>query len=52
MDEINELFQQIVSQISILEIVIKGMVIGIVASAPMGPVGVLCVQRTLNKGRV
>jgi threonine/homoserine/homoserine lactone efflux protein len=30
---------------------IKGMLIGIVASAPMGPVGVLCVQRTLNKGR-
>lgn len=52
MNEINELFQQIVSQISILEIVIKGMVIGIVASAPMGPVGVLCVQRTLNKGRI
>ena len=29
----------------------KGMLIGMVASAPMGPVGVLCVQRTLNKGR-
>lgn len=51
MDEINDLFQQLVSQISILEIVIKGMIIGIVASAPMGPVGVLCIQRTLNKGR-
>ena len=25
--------------------------IGIIVSAPMGPVGVLCVQRTLNKGR-
>ncbi|MCE2615863.1 MAG: LysE family translocator [Phocaeicola sp.] len=34
----------------ILEL-IKGLVIGIVASAPMGPVGVLCLQRTLNKGR-
>ena len=51
MNEINELFQQLVSQITILEIILKGMVIGIVASAPMGPVGVLCVQRTLNKGR-
>ena len=51
MNEINEFFQQLVSQISILEIVVKGMIIGIVASAPMGPVGVLCVQRTLNKGR-
>ena len=27
------------------------MLVGIVASAPMGPVGVLTVQRTLNKGR-
>ena len=51
MNEIHELFQQLVSQISILEIVVKGMIIGIVASAPMGPVGVLCIQRTLNKGR-
>jgi threonine/homoserine/homoserine lactone efflux protein len=30
---------------------VKGLLIGIVASAPMGPVGVLCIQRTLNKGR-
>ena len=51
MNEINDFFQQLVSQISFLEIVVKGMIIGIVASAPMGPVGVLCVQRTLNKGR-
>ncbi|MBQ5895763.1 MAG: LysE family transporter [Bacteroidaceae bacterium] len=35
----------------ILEVFLKGVVIGIVASAPMGPVGVLCIQRTLNKGR-
>ena len=27
------------------------MLIVLIASAPMGPVGVLCVQRTLNKGR-
>ena len=51
MNEINDLFQQLVSQITTLEIVVKGMIIGIVASAPMGPVGVLCIQRTLNKGR-
>ena len=30
---------------------IKGLIVGIIASAPMGPVGVLTVQRTLNKGR-
>ncbi|MFT4070868.1 MAG: LysE family translocator [Dysgonamonadaceae bacterium] len=33
------------------EIIVKGFIIGIIVSAPMGPVGVLCVQRTLNKGR-
>lgn len=52
MTEINDLFQQIVSQITTLEIIVKGLIIGIVASAPMGPVGVLCIQRTLNKGRI
>ena len=34
-----------------LELILKGLIVGIVASAPMGPVGVLTVQRTLNKGR-
>ena len=43
----DDLFPQIV----LLEVIIKGVIIGIVASAPMGPVGVLCIQRTLNKGR-
>ena len=38
-------------QINILELLLKGVFIGVVVSAPMGPVGVLCVQRTLNKGR-
>ena len=37
--------------IDFLSTIIKGMLIGILASAPMGPVGVLCVQRTINKGR-
>ena len=37
--------------INIVDLVFKGMLIGMVASAPMGPVGILCVQRTLNKGR-
>lgn len=31
---------------------IKGIVVGMLASIPLGPVGVLCIQRTLNKGRV
>lgn len=34
-----------------LNLIAKGLVVGIIASAPMGPVGVLTVQRTLNKGR-
>ena len=42
---------QIPLPINILDLLLKGMLIGIVASAPMGPVGVLCVQRTMNKGR-
>ncbi|MCR4773132.1 MAG: LysE family transporter [Prevotella sp.] len=37
--------------IDILNMILKGMIVGIIASAPMGPVGILCVQRTLNKGR-
>ena len=38
-------------EINILDFIFKGIVIGIIASAPMGPVGILCIQRTLNKGR-
>lgn len=37
--------------INILDFIFKGMMIGVIASAPMGPVGILCVQRTLNKDR-
>lgn len=29
----------------------RGAAIGVIISAPMGPVGILCVQRTLNGGR-
>lgn len=37
--------------IDIVNLVLKGILIGIIASAPMGPIGILCIQRTLNKGR-
>ena len=37
--------------VTILDLTVKGLLIGMLASAPMGPVGVLCIQRTLNKGR-
>ena len=37
--------------ISLFELVLKGMAIGFLAAAPTGPSGVLVIQRTLNKGR-
>ena len=30
----------------------RGLVIGLLISAPMGPVGMLGIQRTLGKGRL
>lgn len=35
----------------ILYMLWRGIAIGIIISAPMGPVGILCIQRTLAKGR-
>lgn len=40
-----------VFHIDIIDMILKGILIGVMASAPMGPVGILCIQRTLNKGR-
>ena len=40
-----------IDHVTILDLLIKGLIIGVVVSAPLGPVGVLCIQRTLNKGR-
>lgn len=40
-----------IEPVNTLELLIKGLIVGILASAPMGPVGVLTIQRTLNKGR-
>lgn len=34
-----------------LGVISTGIMIGVLVSAPMGPIGMLCVQRTLNKGR-
>lgn len=34
-----------------IAIILQGILIGILVSAPMGPIGMLCIQRTLNKGR-
>lgn len=37
---------------SLLYIILAGIIIGIFISAPMGPIGMLVIQRTLNKGRL
>lgn len=36
----------------ILHIIPRGLAIGILISAPMGPIGMLVIQRTLSKGRL
>lgn len=36
---------------SLIDIVFSGILIGVFISAPMGPIGMLVIQRTLNKGR-
>jgi hypothetical protein len=35
----------------VIQILFTGILIGIFISAPMGPIGMLVIQRTLNKGR-
>ncbi|MCH4155887.1 MAG: LysE family translocator [Muribaculaceae bacterium] len=35
----------------ILFTIVNCLAVGVFVSAPMGPVGMLCIQRTLNKGR-
>jgi len=34
-----------------LTLLLKGIMIGLLASIPLGPIGVICIQRTVNKGR-
>lgn len=36
---------------NVFYIIMAGVLIGVLVSAPMGPTGVLVIQRTLNKGR-
>ncbi len=33
-----------------LEFILKGIVVGIIVTAPVGPIGLLCIQRTINRG--
>lgn len=39
-----------IEPIKTIDLIVKGFIVGVIASAPMGPVGVLAVRRTLNKG--
>jgi Putative threonine efflux protein len=34
-----------------LECILKGIIVGAGASIPLGPIGVMCIQKTLSKGR-
>lgn len=36
----------------VLTLIAKGMLIGLLVSVPLGPIGVLVIQRTVNKSRV
>ncbi len=36
----------------ILTLFIKGIIVGLLASIPLGPIGVICIQRTINKGKL
>lgn len=33
-------------------LLVKGIIVGLLASIPLGPIGVICIQRTINKGRL
>lgn len=41
----------ITETVNAVVVLVKGIAIGFAVSAPMGPIGVLCVQKTINKGR-
>jgi threonine/homoserine/homoserine lactone efflux protein len=36
----------------ILSLLIKGIIVGLLASIPLGPIGVICIQRTINKNKL
>ena len=38
--------------LSSLELLLKGLILGFLSSIPLGPIGVICIQRTLGKGRL
>ena len=37
--------------VNLIRALTEGISVGFIASIPLGPIGVLCIQRTLNNGR-
>lgn len=35
-----------------ITLLLKGIIIGLAATIPLGPIGVICIQRSINKGRL
>lgn len=35
-----------------IALLVKGIIIGLAATVPLGPIGVICIQRSINKGRI
>ncbi|MBP0030767.1 LysE family translocator [Roseofilum reptotaenium CS-1145] len=35
-----------------LSVILKGLIIGLSIAAPVGPIGILCIRRTLSQGRI
>lgn len=35
-----------------VELLLRGMLVGLAVAAPVGPIGILCVQRSLSQGRM
>jgi threonine/homoserine/homoserine lactone efflux protein len=48
-DHVNKIFEKVTMDISYL---FRGLVIGLSIAAPVGPIGVLCIRRTLAEGRI
>jgi threonine/homoserine/homoserine lactone efflux protein len=38
--------------LNLIELFIKGIIVGYFASIPLGPIGIICIQRTLSKGKL
>ena len=40
------------SVLEYLAVLVRGILLGIVIAAPVGPIGLLCIRRSLNDGRL